>query len=125
MGIQLHLQEDPNAPVVIEFSGPVDRQSRRTALAGFDGIHHVWWRDAVVVLRDIDRLDVHDIEMLLYLQDRASRCSLRLVRCAPQVLETIQSVGLSRYFSVSVEDEPSPSGNVQGEYPGVAPGGAR
>ncbi|HSO06378.1 MAG TPA: STAS domain-containing protein [Pelomicrobium sp.] len=105
MTVRMSVHDNPNKPVVIEYTGHIDSRSEQESLVVFDRIHHVWWRDLVVVLRDLQFLDGRGIELLLYFHDRAGRCSLRFIHCAPRVMRTVDAIGLRRYFEITVDDD--------------------
>ncbi|HSO07230.1 MAG TPA: hypothetical protein VLW45_08315 [Pelomicrobium sp.] len=118
MPVHVQVDPDPNTPVIIEFRDVIDTASRDDALIGFERIHRIWWRDVLIVLRRITRLEPASIELLLYFRERASRCSLRLIGCAPPVLQTLEATGLPRYCTITTEQPGGESPETGAKSPG-------
>lgn len=109
MALQITSREGTPYDLEIEFRNEMDPASMDQCIKTCDAIPSLWWKDIMVTLRGIDRVDVQGLELLLYLRERASKCSLRVVDCHPDVERVLQVAGFSRYFDVSTEGDSAPA----------------
>lgn len=103
MTIQMTTRDGAPYDIVIEFRDEMDSASIDQCLKTYDAIPCLWWKDVMVILQGIDCIDVRGLELLLYLRERASGCSLRVVDCHPDVERVLQAAGFPKYFDVSTE----------------------
>jgi hypothetical protein len=101
-------------PVLVEFHGEIDSASWEECIDAFNRIPHIWWKDVIVILRELSSIDPYGIELLLYLRERASTCDLWLVHCRSQVVHSLDAV--KRCFHlvnvVGTDLAPDPAGTA-------------
>lgn len=90
MSVRLETTGDSDV-VMVAFDDRMDRKSVTECARDFDRIPRVWWKHVIVQLRRIDAIDSHAVDMLRYLRERASGCSLRLVSCGPEVARVLEA----------------------------------
>lgn len=103
MAVQLTTRGGAFYDVVIEFLDRIDAMSIEQCLDAYDTIPHIWWKDVTLILRGIDCIDPSVLELLLYLRERANRCSLHLVNCHWDVWRLLEVAAFTKYFDVVAE----------------------
>ncbi|HSO07213.1 MAG TPA: STAS domain-containing protein [Pelomicrobium sp.] len=80
--------------VLVEIDRELDAKSVEHCLAAYDRGQISGWKEITLVLRELDRVDAAGVELLLYLQERARQCRLRVFDCDEGVLSVLEAAGL-------------------------------
>ncbi len=80
--------------VLVEIDRDLDAASVEQCFAAYDRGQISGWKEITLVLRNLERVDAGGVELLLYLQERARQCRVRVFDCDAGVLSVLEAAGL-------------------------------
>lgn len=103
--VQVHHRSER---VLVEIDGELDRRAVEQCLAAYDRGDISGWKEVVIVMRGVGRLDASGVELLLYLRERARDWRLTLLGCGASAASLLAAAGLSPQVAPVSAPVPSP-----------------